>query len=131
MPASRLHRANATPERKTQKIKEGKGDESWNAKPNKKRHEDADARWTKKGGETFFGLKNQAKVDTKSKFIDKYAVTDAPVHDSRPLDDLLAEDDKNQDLHADSAYTGQDQEKVMSKYEVTNKAHEKGYRTNH
>jgi len=111
-----------------QKIKEGKGGELWNDKPNKKRHKDTDARWTKKGGETFFGYKNHAKVDTKSKFIDKYAVTDASVHDSQPLDDLLTEDDKDQDLHADSAYTGQDQEKVMSKYEVINKVNEKGYR---
>lgn len=111
-----------------QKIKEGKGGELWNDKPNKKRHKDTDARWTKKGGETFFGYKNHAKVDTKSKFIDKYAVTDASVHDSQPLDDLLTEDDKDQDLHADSAYTGEDQENVISKYQVINKVHEKGYR---
>lgn len=111
-----------------QKIKEGKGGELWNDKPNKKRHKDTDARWNKKGGETFFGYKNHAKVDTKSKFIDKYAVTDASVHDSQPLDDLLTEDDKDQDLHADSAYTGEDQENVISKYQVINKVHEKGYR---
>jgi len=36
--------------------------------------------------------------------------------------------DKGQDLHADSAYTGEDQEKVISKYEMNNKVHEKGYR---
>jgi IS5 family transposase len=30
-------------------IKEGKGDELWNDKPNKKRHKDIDARWTKSG----------------------------------------------------------------------------------
>lgn len=71
---------------------------------------------------------DHAKVDTKSKFIDKYAITDASVHDSQPLDELLTEDDKDQDLHADSAYTGEDQEKVISKYEVNNKVHEKGYR---
>lgn len=53
------------------KIKEGKGDELWNDKPNKKKHKDIDARWTKKNEETFYGYKNHAKVDTKSKFIDK------------------------------------------------------------
>ena len=36
-------------------IKSGKGDELWNDKPNKKRHKDTDARWTKKNGETFYG----------------------------------------------------------------------------
>jgi len=109
-------------------IKEGNGDKLWNDKPNKKKHKDTDARWTKKNGETFFGYKNHAKVDTKSKFIDNYEVTDASVHDSQPLDDLLTEDDIGQDLHADSAYTGEDQEKVIKKYEMNNKVHEKGYR---
>ena len=110
------------------KIKEGNGDKLWNDKPNKKKHKDTDARWTKKNGETFFGYKNHAKVDTKSKFIDNYEVTGASVHDSQPLDDLLTEDDIGQDFHADSAYTGEDQEKVIKKYEMNNKVHEKGYR---
>ena len=110
------------------KIKEGKGDELWDDKPNKKKHKDIDARWTKKNGETFYGYKNHTKVDTKSKFIDKYTVTDASVHDSQALDDLLDEKDKGQDLHADSAYTGEEQEKVINKYKVKNKVHEKGYR---
>jgi len=110
------------------KIKEGKGHELWNDKPNKKKHKDIDARWTKKNGETFFGYKNHAKVDTKSKFIDNYEVTDASVHDSQPLDDLLTEDDSGQDFFADSAYTGEEQEKVIDKYEMNNKVNEKGYR---
>jgi len=110
------------------RIKEDNGDELWNNKPNKKRHKDIDARWTKKNGETFFGYKNHAKVDAKSKFIDNYEVTDASVHDSQPLDDLLTEDDSGQDFFADSAYTGEEQEKVINKYEKNNKVHEKGYR---
>jgi len=47
-------------------IKEGKGNELWNDKPNKKRHKDIDGRWTKKNGEKFYGYKNHAKVDTKT-----------------------------------------------------------------
>jgi len=109
-------------------IKEGRGDELWNDKPNKKRHKDIDGRWTKKNGETFYGYKNHAKVDTKSKFIDNYDVTDASVHDSQPLDDLLTEKDEGQDFHADSAYTGKEQEKVINKYKMKNKVNEKGYR---
>lgn len=111
-----------------QMIKEGRGKELWNDKPNKKKHKDVDARWTKKNNETFFGYKNHAKVDTKSKFIDSYEVTDASVHDSQPLDKLLSEKDKEQDFHADSAYTGEEQEKVIAKYKMNNKVHEKGYR---
>ena len=109
-------------------IKEGRGDELWNDKPNKKRHKDIDARWTKKNDETFYGYKNHAKVDTKSKFIDNYEVTDASVHDSQPLDDLLSEEDEGQDFYADSAYTGEEQEKVIDKYKMKNKVNEKGYR---
>ena len=110
------------------KIKNGEGDDLWKDKPNKKKHKDIDARWTKKNGETFYGYKNHAKVDTKSKFINTYTITDASVHDSQALDDLLTEKDKEQDLHADSAYTGEEQEKTTAKYEMKNKVHEKGYR---
>jgi len=110
------------------KIKNGEGNNLWKDKPNKKKHKDIDARWTKKNGETFYGYKNHAKVDTKSKFINTYTVTDASVHDSQALDDLLTEKDKEQDLHADSAYTGEDQDKTIAKYEMKNKVHEKGYR---
>jgi IS5 family transposase len=109
-------------------IKNGEGNNLWNDKPNKKKHKDIDARWTKKNGETFYGYKNHAKVDTKSKFINTYTVTDASVHDSQALDGLLTEKDKEQDLHADSAYTGEDQDKIIEKYEMKNKVHEKGYR---
>ena len=111
------------------KIKNGEGDDLWKDKPNKKKHKDIDARWTKKNGETFYGYKNHAKVDTKSKLINTYTVTDASVHDSQALDDLLTEKDKEQDLHADSAYTGEEQEKTIAKYEMKNKVHEKGYRS--
>ena len=110
------------------KIKNGAGYDWWNDKPNKKKHKDIDARWTKKNGETFYGYKNHAKVDTKSKFINKYVVTDASVHDSQALDDLLEEKDKDQELHADSAYTGEEQDKTIAKYEMKNNVHEKGYR---
>ena len=67
-------------------------------------------------------------MDTKSKFIDNYEVTDTSIHDSQPLDDLLTEEDEGQDFHADSAYTGVKQEKLIDKYKMNNKVNEKGYR---
>ncbi|MBP9649151.1 MAG: IS5 family transposase [Paludibacteraceae bacterium] len=111
-----------------EKIKKGEGNDLWNDQPNKKKHKDIDARWTKKNGEKYYGYKNHAKVDSKSKFIKKFAVTDASVHDSQPLDDLLDKSDKGQPLFADSAYTGEKQKKVIRKYRLKNKVHEKGYR---
>ena len=111
-----------------EQIKAGKGDELWNDNPNKKRHKDIDARWVKKNGERYYGYKNHAKVDTKSKFINRYKVTDASVHDSQALADLLTEKDKGQTLHADSAYTGEEQEKTIQKHKLNNQVHEKGYK---
>ncbi|NLM67833.1 MAG: IS5 family transposase [Enterococcus sp.] len=111
-----------------EKIKKGEGNDLWNDQPNKKKHKDIDARWTKKNGEKYYGYKNHAKVDSKSKFIKKFAVTDASVHDSQVLDDLLDKSDKGEPLYGDSAYMGEKQKKVIRKYQLKNKIHEKGYR---
>ena len=43
-----------------------------------------------------------------------YTVTDASVHDSQALDDLLDEKDKDQYLHADRACTGDEQDKTIA-----------------
>lgn len=109
-------------------IKKGGGKDLWKDQPNKKRHKDIDARWTKKNGEKYYGYKNHTKVDAKSKFINKYVVTDASVHDSQALGDLLDKSDKGQPLYADSAYTGVNQKKVIRKYRLKNEVHEKGYK---
>lgn len=113
-----------------QQIKSGKSPKSWSTKPYKNRQKDTDAKWTKKNNENHYGYKNHAKVDSKHKLIDTYSTTDASVHDSQALDELLNENDQGQDLWADSAYTGADQETTIKKYKVNNKIHEKGYRNN-
>ena len=95
------------------KDKKGEGNDLWNEQPNKKRHKDIDARWTKKNGEKYYGYKNHAKVDSKSKFINTLVVTDASVHNSQALDNLLVKRDKGQPIYADSAYTGENQKKVI------------------
>ena len=109
-------------------IKDEGGDDLWNDRPNKKRHKDIDARWVKKNGETFYGYKNNVKVDAKSKIIGTYYVSDAAVHDSQVLELLLTEKDENQTLHADSAYTGPNQEEAISDHKMINNVHEKGYK---
>lgn len=111
-----------------EKIKKGEGDDLWKDQPNKKKHKDIDARWTKKNGEKQYGYKNHAKVDSKSKFVKKYLATSASVHDSQALDKLLDNSDKGQPLYADSAYTGEKQKKVIRKYRLKNQVTEKGYR---
>ena len=113
-------------------IKEDEGDKLWNPedgdtekekkrKANKKKQKDTDARWTKKGGEKYFGYKNHAKVDKGSKFIKKGVTTDAAVHDSQPVKDLVDEKDRGQDLLADSAYIGKGVKRVMRKFQMKDK----------
>jgi len=109
-------------------IKEGKTLEEWKNKPHKLSQKDIEARWTKKNNVTFYGYKNHVKVDTKSKLIDKYAITPASEHDSQELANLLEEKDAGQDFHADSAYTGDVQEKTIEKVRMKNLVNEKGYK---
>ena len=111
-----------------EKIKDGILPEDWEEDPNKLSQKDIDARWTKKNNQTFYGYKDHVKVDEKSKLILGYVVTNASVHDSQPLEELLSKRDKGQFLYADSAYTGEEQEKAIKKAGMINRVHEKGYK---
>jgi IS5 family transposase len=110
------------------KIKAGEGNELWKDKPHKKHQKDIDARWTEKNGEKFYGYKDHAKVDAKSKLIDTYEVTSAEVHDSQPLEALLREEDKGQELYIDSAYAGEPIDTMLKGREITSKVIERAYR---
>ena len=94
-------------------IKSGEGADLWNDHPHKKRQKDIDARWTEKNGQKYYGYKDHAKIDTKSKLIDTYEVTSAEVHDSQPTEKLLREEDRGQELHADSAYIGEPIDNIL------------------
>jgi transposase, IS5 family len=89
-----------------------------------------DARWTKKNNVSYYGYKNHVKVDSKSKLIVKYEVTDASVHDSQVLENLLDEKDSGEDFSADSAYAGEKQRAIISQKEMTDKTCKKGYKNN-
>jgi len=110
------------------KINRGEIPESWNENPPKLSQKDVDARWYKKHGKTFYGYKNHIKVDKKSKLILNYMITPASVHDSQALGSLLSKKDSNQKIYADSAYTGIEQERVIKKFKLINRVHEKSYR---
>jgi IS5 family transposase len=109
-------------------IKKGSIPEEWKKEENKDKliHKDTDARWTKKNNVSYYGYKDHVKVDSKSKLITKYEVSDASVHDSQKLDNLLDESNKDKPVYADSAYVGQDE--ILEKKRVINKIHEKGYK---
>jgi len=85
-------------------VKAGKTPEEWEKNPAKNRQKDKDARWTKKHGNSFFGYKNHVNADAQHKLIRTYDVTDASVHDSQKLDELLNKVNTSNDVYADSAY---------------------------
>lgn len=110
------------------KIKNGEGDDLWLNEPNKKRQKDTDARWTKKNGKNHFGYKDHTKVDSGSKLIKTYTVTDASVHDSKAVGDLMEKDDEGQDFFADSAYVGDAVSNVLDDSKMTTQIIERAYR---
>ena len=85
-------------------IKAGKTPEGWEKQPAKNAQKDKDARWTKKNDESFYGYKNHLGVDKAHKLIRKWDATDASVHDSQKLDDVLDLCNTGKEVWADSAY---------------------------
>lgn len=106
----------------------GESPESWSDKPAKKSQKDVDARWTKKNNTSYYGYKNHIKIDSGTKFIENYIVTDASVHDSQVVDDILTDSDAGQPLWADCAYIGEEAETIYKKKKVIVMVHEKGRR---
>jgi len=99
------------------RIKEGDVPEDWNEA--KLQQKDTDAKWVKKNGRSYFGYKNHISIDAEHKFIRKYKVTDAAVHDSNVFEELLDRKNSSRDVYADSAYRSDEKLKMLDK---------KGYR---
>ncbi|WP_415406223.1 IS5 family transposase [Sulfurovum sp. CS9] len=102
------------------------GKKDKNGKRSKLSQKDTDASWMTKGGERHFGYKDHVNVDNKTKLITKYSVSGASLHDSKELENLIDETDKQ--LHADSAYRSKEIETFLEENECQSHVHEKGYR---
>ena len=89
-------------------IKSGQVPEEWKTPENvnKLEQKDTDARWTKKGNETFYGYKDHVKVENESKIITNFTVTSANVHDINEFEGLIDGNDKEAWL--DAAYASED-----------------------
>jgi transposase, IS5 family len=111
-----------------EQIKLGEIPEKFTKNKSKLAQKDTDARWVQKNNVNYYGYKNHVKSDSKSKIITKYIVTDASVHDSQVIDNLLDSKDEGQNFFADSAYTGEKQEQTIIAKKVINQVCEKGYR---
>ena len=109
-------------------IKAGETPESFKSSHEKLAQKDVDARWAKKNSELHFGYKNHVKVDQKSKLIDSYAITDASVHDSQAIAELIEDQDTAQEFYADSAYSSPEIEDTLEFLGMLSRIHEKGAR---
>ena len=87
-----------------EKIKLGEGAELWKDEPEKKRQKDIEAQWTVK------------------------EVTSAELHDSQGVEKLVREEDKGQELYADSAYIGQRVEEVLKEKGIISQIIERRYK---
>ena len=110
-----------------QTIKEGKIPEDWKEDPAKLRQKDTEARWTKKNAQTYYGYKDHVKVDTQSKLIKTYEVTDASVHDSQVLPSLLKKLMRIRSCMP-TMPTAQKRSRTPCETRRAKQIHEKGYR---
>ena len=109
-----------------EEIKQGKVPESFQKNENRMEQQDVAARRAKKGEDVHDGYKNHVKAGRTTKLIEDDAVTDARVHDSQAVEDLVETDDGI--VHADSAYTGEAIETILAEHGVKGEICEKGYR---
>ena len=109
-------------------VKAGATPEDWKKKPAKNRQKDKDARWTKKHGHSFFGYKNHVNADARHKLIRAYGVTDASVHDSQKLDDLLNKGNTCAEVYGDSAYRSAETEWTLKARGFRSRIHKRGRR---
>lgn len=95
-------RKNTKEQRET--LKSGEIPAEWNdpEHPQKLMQRDTDAAWTKKGNASYFGYKDNVKVDLDSKMITDYRVTPANVSDIKAAEGIFDEHDKV--AYGDAAY---------------------------
>lgn len=109
-------------------IKGGGTPAGWADEPAKRRQKDTDARWTKKHGRSHYGYKNHVSVDRRHKLVRRWHVTDASVHDSRALDEVLDADNTASDVWADSAYRSAAIEGRLQEKGLRSRIHRQGRR---
>lgn len=115
-------------DKENEQLKQGEIPQDWKDKPDRFAQKDTDARWTKKGDKSYFGYKDHIGIDAEYGLIRRYAVTDASVHDSQVLGQLLDEDNESDEIWADSAYRSQEVEEVLEWMGFDSHIHERAYR---
>jgi transposase, IS5 family len=109
-------------------IKADRLPDGWEDNPNRLQQKDLDARWVKKNGINHYGYKNNICIDAEHGFIRRFVVTPANIHDSQMLPMLLDPENQDDYVWADSAYSGQCFQDLLSLGGFESRIHEKGSR---
>ena len=109
-------------------IKAGRLPEGWDENQDRLQQKDLDARWVKKNSINYFGYKSSICIDVDHGFIRRYAITPANVNYSKMLTRLLDPENKHDYVWADSAYSGECFEELLSLGGFKSLIHEKGAR---
>lgn len=94
---------------------------------NRERSRDAEMKQTKKGNRWYFGMKAHVGTDTRRGLVHKVVVTDASVHDSRVIDDLL--DGEERVVYGDKAYADEVNRKEYQEHGIEWCINRKGNRS--
>ena len=109
-------------------IKADRLPDGWEDNPNRLQQKDLDARWVKKNGINHYGYKNSICIDAEHGFIRRFVVTPANIHDSQMIPMLLDPENQDDYVWADSAYSGQCFQDLLSLGGFESRIHEKGSR---
>ena len=109
-------------------IKAGRLPDCWDGNPDRLRQKNLDARWVKMNGVSYYGYKNSVCIDVDHGFIRSYVITPANVHDSQMLPSSLDPENEHDFVWADSAYSGESFEQLLSLGGFESLIHEKGAR---
>lgn len=111
-----------------EQIQQGEVPATWSETPHKHAQKDTDARWTKKNGRSHFGYKNHISTDVTYGFIRSYAVSDASVHDSQMLAEILDGENTEDGVWGDSAYRSGRIEAALQLLGFVSHIHQRAYR---
>ena len=111
-------------------IKAGRLPNGWDQNSDRLQQKDLDVRWVKENGINYYGYKNSICIDVDHCFLRRYAVTPANIHDSQVLTCLLDPENEHDYVWADSAYSGECFEDLLSLGGYESLIHEKEARNN-
>lgn len=109
-------------------IKQGLIPADWEKQPAKRAQKDSEARWTQKHGKNYYGYKNHIAIDVKHKFIRRFEVTAASVHDSQCFATLLDRRNSDPVVYADSAYRSDNHERLLKRRRFTSRVHHRAWK---